>query len=155
MPARNVLPASNDRSPVWMAHEEPERPFGWGMWLCECEPCRLALRATVAVRPDLPFVLKSDADRVLVTARLLLDTLDRHGEAEALLYVADDWVREIFVANGPVPDGAAWWSLTRAEDAELVGRRAAPRHRPTRQSAPAAQRRLDAHRRRAQSSEPH
>lgn len=98
--------------PVWTAHEQPERQPGWGMWLCDCDACQLVLRAEAAVRPSTAFVVKSDGDRVVATAELLVDAYDRTGSLRALLYLNGDRIREVFVARGPLPEGTRWWSQT-------------------------------------------
>lgn len=132
---------------LWVAHERPERPFERGMWLCDCGACLLALRAEVVVRPRTPLVLKTNFDRIIVTAELLLEALETTGEAESLCYVSDDWVRETFVAEPPgLLPPARWWSMTCREDEHLLGRRVVVRRRPARQSRAAAERRVAAHR---------
>lgn len=33
---------------LWVAHDRPEQPLAHGAWLCDCDKCRMVLRATVA-----------------------------------------------------------------------------------------------------------
>lgn len=129
----DVLDDLFDLPETWIAHDRPERVFCRGMWLCDCAACVIALRAEVEIRPRTPFVLTTESDRIVVTADLLLEALDGGGGAEVLCYVADDHVREVFVANPPgLTPPARWWSMTCDDDELLVGRRVAARRRPTR-----------------------
>lgn len=82
----------------WIAHDQPDRPFSFGMWLCECAACFHALRGEVASRPDTAMVLKTERDRIVVTARQLLDTMEV-GPVELLCTHPDDRVREVFVGS--------------------------------------------------------
>lgn len=87
----------DDLGDCWIAHDEPGRPFTFGMWLCDCASCLHALRGEVAARPDTAMVLETTTDRVVVTAAQLLDALERNAP-EILCRPGDD-VREIFVAS--------------------------------------------------------
>jgi len=81
----------------WLPHEQPERPFDEGTWLCDCESCCMAVRAEAAHSAYTPLCIKSGFDRVVVSAEYLAETLAAERPIESLLYVSDDWVREIFV----------------------------------------------------------
>lgn len=101
---------------MWVAHELPERPLAFGACLCDCQACALVLRAEVAQWPLRPFIVKTAADPITVTATLLLAALDEGG-VEQLLCVPNDYVREVFVASAPGPINTPWRSLTHDEDA--------------------------------------
>lgn len=101
---------------MWIAHEAPERAFGYGMWLDDCPVCVEALEREAAERPRLLFCLKTNCDRVVVTADLLSETMSRGEAAESLCYVEDDWVREVFVVDGELPRSVRWWSQTAVEE---------------------------------------
>ncbi|HET9078146.1 MAG TPA: hypothetical protein VFN68_14510 [Acidimicrobiales bacterium] len=100
----------------WIAHDAPDRPFDACMWLDDCEVCIEALKREAAERPRLLFCLKTNADRVLVTAERLCEALSRGGTAESLCYVQDDWVREVYVVSGELPPSVQWQSLTLSEE---------------------------------------
>jgi hypothetical protein len=117
----------NEWPEFWVAHEEPERPFGPGVWVCTCDACRLALEATVRTNPRFTLMIRTNCDRIGVTADLLLEVWKRDGCVEGLLYVDNDWIRDIGSATNELPDGARWWSLSMEEE---VGRREALRHSP-------------------------
>ena len=54
-------------------------------------------------------------------AKLLDETLRSGQPIEALLYVPNDYVREVFVpVSGWLPRNEDWWSLTRAEEQEVT-----------------------------------
>jgi hypothetical protein len=102
----------------YLAHDQPDRPFDTMTWLCECGDCLAALRREAVARPRLGLCLKTNSDRVLVTAEYLAETLEAGRGAAYLCYVADDWVREVFVPVGisDLPPPFRWWSLTLHED---------------------------------------
>lgn len=91
------LEIDDDLGDCWIAHDEPGRPFSFGMWMCDCAACLHALRGEVAARPETAMVLTTARDRIVVTARQLLDALER-SSAEALCRPGET-VREIFVAS--------------------------------------------------------
>jgi len=110
----------------WLPHEQPERPFDEGTWLCDCESCCMAVRAEAAHSAYTPLCIKSGFDRVVVSAEYLAETLAAERPIESLLYVSDDWVREIFVPVGSWRWTAArtrWWSLMHHEDTDIAGGR--------------------------------
>ena len=123
-----------------MAHDCPERHFDHGTWLDDCRGCVLALRAEAFTRPRLVLCIKTDADRILVTAEYAAEVLADGRPLEELCYVAGDRVREVFVPTAASLDPSdRWWSLTAAEEttralkaAERPRASAAPDQRPGR-----------------------
>ncbi len=114
-------PDDEDRVEYWIAHEQPEREFDIGTWLCDCRGCRLALTAEARRSPSRVLCIKTGADRIVLRAALLDETLRSGQPIEALLYVPGDYVREVFVpVNGWLPRDEDWWSLTRAEEQEVT-----------------------------------
>jgi hypothetical protein len=108
----------------WMPHEQPERPFDEGTWICECGACRMALRAEATFSPHTPLCIKTGFDRVIVSAEYLAETFAAGEVIESLLYVVDDWVREVFVPVGSwrwQSTRTRWWSLMRHEDEDIAG----------------------------------
>ena len=109
----------------WVAHDHPERPFDGGVFLCECEACRLALEAAARANPRFTFVIRTNLDRIGVTADHLLEAWQRDGCVEGLLYLKGDWVRDVGAGTHELPGDARWWSQTLEDRA---GRRRALRH---------------------------
>ena len=108
----------------WLPHEQPERPFDKGTWICECRACLWGLQAEARYSPHTPLCIKSGFDRVIVSAEYLAETLVAGSSIESLLYVVDDWVREVFVPVGSWRWQSAqtrWWSLMRHEDEDIAG----------------------------------
>jgi hypothetical protein len=108
----------------WLPHEQPERPFDEGTWICGCPACDLALQAEAVYSPFTPMCIKTGFDRVIVSAEYLAETIAADQSVESLLYVRDDWVREIFVPIGSWRWKAAatrWWSLMLHEDEDIAG----------------------------------
>ena len=102
----------------WVAHEAPDRPFDAWMWLDDCQACVKALAREASDRPRLVFCLKTSADRIHVTAEYLYETMSSGQSVDSLCYVAEDWVREVFVVNGSLPPTVQWRSLTLQEELE-------------------------------------
>jgi hypothetical protein len=101
----------------WLPHDFPERPLDHGAWLDDCRACLLTLRAQAATRPRLLLCLKTDADRILVTAEYAAEVLAAGRPLEDLCYVSGDRIREVFVpATGRLRPMDRLWSLTAAED---------------------------------------
>lgn len=126
----------------WIAHEEPERPFDVGTWLCDCGSCRLALAAEARRHPTGLLCLKTGFDRIVLTAEYLHQVLDAGQPLESLLYVPDDYVREVFVpVNAWLPGGVRWRSITCMDDEKRAGRRPARRKVAVRQPEIARRRR--------------
>lgn len=98
------------------------------MCLCECQACVVALRAEVAVRPRTAFVLKTNFDRIVVTAERLLHAIEVDGSIDTLLFMQTDWVREVFVCSGSLPLTEDYQSTCEREgwdpDPTVVRRRA-------------------------------
>jgi hypothetical protein len=109
--------------PPWLAHEHPERRFDTWTWLCDCRGCLVALGAEAAARPRRILCIKTNGDRILVTAEYLYETLSAGGTTEDLCYMRDDWVREVFIParGGRLPPPARWWSLTLWEHQQRAG----------------------------------
>ena len=102
----------------WVAHEHPEHPLDRWCWLCDCGACLIALQATARQQPRLALGLKTGADRITVTAELACAVWAREGSLDPLLFVHDDYIREVFVVAGAptmVP-GYDWTSLSARED---------------------------------------
>lgn len=121
-----------DRPEFWVAHEQPERPFDAGVWVCACDACLMALEATARTNPRFTLMIRTNCDRVAVTADHLLEVWQRDGCIEAVMYVEGDWIRDVGAATRELPGRARWWSLTLDEEAG--------RHRALRHSAPARRR---------------
>lgn len=116
----------------WLPHDFPERPFDLGTWLDDCRACVLALRAQAASRPRLVLCLKTDADRILVTAEYAAEVLSAGQPLEDLCYVSGDRIREVFVpVAGRLPPPDRWWSLTASEEATRRAARGTDRRRRT------------------------
>jgi hypothetical protein len=108
----------------WLPHEQPERPFDEGTWVCECAACQMAVRAEAAHSPFTPLCIKTAFDRVIVSAEYLAETLAAGRSLRSLLYVAEDDVREVFVPVGSwrwKATATRWWSLMLHEDEDIAG----------------------------------
>lgn len=119
-----VDPVGAEGVEPWMPHDHPERPFDEATWLCECRACTLAVCAEANHSPYTPLCIKSGFDRVIVSAEYFAETLVAGRSITSLLYVTDDWVREVFVPVGSWRWKAAqtrWWSLMRHEDDDIAG----------------------------------
>src|SRR5947209_2053342 len=93
------MSSSHGLPDMWVAHDWPERPLGYGAWLCCCRGCAMALAAQAERRPGMPIVIKSARDRFVVPAATVVGA--RWGGAfERLLRLPDDWIREVFVGPG-------------------------------------------------------
>jgi len=104
----------------WLPHDYPERRFDIGTWLDDCCACVLALRAEAAMRPRLLLCLKTEADRILVTAEYAAEVLAAGRPLEELCYVTGDRIREVFVpVTGRLRPQDRWWSLTATEERRL------------------------------------
>ena len=106
-----------DSFEFWVAHDHPERPFDGGVFLCECDACRFALEAAARANPRFTFVIRSNLDRVGVTADHLLEVWQRDECIERLLYLEGDWIRDVGAGTRELPSDARWWSLTLEERA--------------------------------------
>jgi hypothetical protein len=100
---------------MWVAHDRPERPLAYGAWLCDCATCLRSLAAAAAVNPRLPIVLKTSADRIVVSASRALREWQERGALEGLLLLSYDYIREVFVGEDPPArwDGE-FWSLNQS-----------------------------------------
>lgn len=121
-PARSSWP--DEWIEPWTAHEQPEREFDIGTWLCDCEACQFALTAHAERHPHSLLCLKTGADRIVVTAEYLDEVLRAGLPIESLLYAPDDYVREVFVpVNYWLRRGVRWRSLRCMDDEKLAGRK--------------------------------
>lgn len=101
-----------DRPDMWVAHDRPERALAYGAWLCDCSGCLRSLEVAGAANPRLPIVLKTSADRIVVSASRALREWHERGALEGLLLLSYDYIREVFVAEGPpLKWDGEFWSL--------------------------------------------
>jgi hypothetical protein len=130
-----------DVSPLWDAHDHPDRPLDPGAILCSCVTCEAMILAQAERTPGIGIALATRCDRILVAAEYLAEVMSADRTLTPLLYVRDDYVRRMYL---PV-DGwwfvppRRWWSEACHEDEAAAGRRH-PRHR-------VAKRQSDANRR--------
>ena len=82
----------------WIAHDDPTRPFAFGMWLCDCGICLDALRIEAAARPHTAMVLRTSRDLLVIAAVRLLDAIE-HGGVDQLCRDPNDRIREMFVGS--------------------------------------------------------
>jgi hypothetical protein len=87
----------------WYAHDHPERPPDQWCWLCTCPSCLVVLRASATVRPRLALVVRSAADRLVVTAELAAWACAGDATLDRLVHVDGDTIHEVYVAPG-APD---------------------------------------------------
>jgi hypothetical protein len=131
-----------ESSPLWEAHEHPDRPLDPGAMLCSCVTCEAMILAHAERTPGVGIALATHCDRIVVAAEYLAEVMAVDRTLAPLLYVRDDYVRRLYL---PV-DG--WWffpperwrSEACRDDEDAAGRRH-PRHR-------VAKRQSDANRRR-------
>jgi hypothetical protein len=107
--------ADSDQFEFWVAHDHPERPFDGGVFVCDCDGCRIAAETAAKFNPRFTFVIRSNLDRIGVTADHLIEVWQRDGCIEALLYLKDDWIRDVGASTCELPSNARWWSLTLEE----------------------------------------
>jgi hypothetical protein len=130
-----------DESPLWDAHDHPDRPLDHGAVLCSCVTCEAMILAQAERTPGIGIALATRCDRIVVAAEYLAEVMSVDRTLTPLLYVRDDYVRRMYL---PV-DGwwfvppRRWWSEACHEDEAAAGRRH-PRHR-------VAKRQSDANRR--------
>jgi len=131
-----------DESPLWDAHEHPDRPLDPGAMLCSCVTCEAMILAQAERTPGMGIAVATRCDRIVVAAEYLAEVMSVDRTLTPLLYVRDDYVRRLYL---PV-DGwwfvppRRWWSEACHDDEAAAGRRH-PRHR-------VAKRQSDANRRR-------
>lgn len=114
----NLLP-----SPFWDAHDDPDRPLDSHVLICACVDCETAIRNEARRHPHRPIWVKSCFDRLGVTLEYFVDVIEC-GSIEDLLYVPEDYVREVYVADdGWLPYGSRWFSTACRDDEEAEGRR--------------------------------
>jgi hypothetical protein len=95
---------------MWVAHERPDRPLARGAWLCDCGVCLRTLAVAAAANPHLSIVIKTSADRIIVSAPRALREWQEGGSLEGLLLLSYDFIREVFVGDAPTDqwDGEFW-----------------------------------------------
>jgi len=130
-----------DFSRFWDAHDDVERPFDGFVMVCACIDCETAIRNEARRSPQRPIFLKTGFDRLAVTLEYFVETIDA-GSVEDLLYVEDDWVRDLYFSDdGWLPYRTRWFSTACAEDEKADGRKVRRRQVATRQSKRARARR--------------
>jgi hypothetical protein len=135
-----------DPSPLWEAHEHPDRPLDPGAMLCSCVTCEAMILAEAERAPRMAIALATGCDRIVVTAEYLAEVMAVDRTLAPLLYVRDDYVRRLYL---PV-DGwwffppERWWSQACRDDEEAAGRRHARHRVAKRQSDANRQRCLEA-----------
>jgi hypothetical protein len=103
---------ADDLEDMWIAHEHPDRPLAYGAWLCDCSGCLRSLEAAAGANPRLPIVLKTSADRIVVSASRALQEWRVSGALEGLLLLSYDYIREVFVGGAqPARWNGEFWSL--------------------------------------------
>ena len=133
-----------DSSPLWEAHEHPDRPLDPGAMLCSCVTCEAMILAQAERTPALGIALATACDRIVVAADYLAEIMAVDRTLTPLLYVRDDYVRRLYL---PV-DGwwffkpERWWSDACREDEAATGRRHR-RHRVAKRQSDANRRRWD------------
>jgi hypothetical protein len=130
-----------NESPLWDAHDHPDRPLDHGAMLCSCVTCEAMILAQAERTPGIGIARATRCDRIVVAAEYLAEVMSVDRTLTPLLYVRGDYVRRMYL---PV-DGwwfvppRRWWSEACHEDEAAAGRRH-PRHR-------VAKRQSDANRR--------
>jgi hypothetical protein len=131
-----------DSSPLWEAHEHPDRPLDPGAMLCSCVTCEAMILAQAERSPAMGMALTTACDRIVVAAEYLVEVMAVDRTLTPLLYVRDDYVRRLYL---PV-DGwwffkpERWWSEACREDEAATGRRHR-RHRVAKRQSAANRRR--------------
>ena len=101
----------------WTAHHHPDEPLAVGARLCDCEGCMRSLRAAAEDGLDIGLVLKTDCDSIVVTAEYAVEAVDRTGGLDALCYVRNDYLREVYVTDQFPPLRPRWYSTAMAAHA--------------------------------------
>ena len=131
-----------DESPLWDAHEHPDRALDAGAMLCSCVTCEAMILAQAERTPGMGIALATRCDRIRVAAEYLAEVMSVDRTLTPLLYVRDDYVRRLCL---PV-DGwwfvppRRWWSEACHDDEAAAGRRH-PRHRVAKRQSNANRRR--------------
>lgn len=96
-----------------VAHEHPERPLGYGAWLCCCRACAVALHAAAVREPGLAIAVKFGyRGRLGFPAWQVVQARLAPSFERALVKLAlpkrpecgpDDYVREIYVGDRVYP----------------------------------------------------
>jgi hypothetical protein len=102
----------DDLPDMWVAHDQPERPLAYGAWLCDCPTCRHSLEVAATADPGVVIVLKTSADRIVVSVARALREWRESGALEGLLLLSYDYIREVFVGEcAPFGWDGEFWSL--------------------------------------------
>ena len=113
----------------WSLHDHPERPLDEFALLCACVTCEAAIHTQARLHPRSPIGISTAADRIAVTLEYLSEVMAVDRTLAPLLYVADDYLRSLFVpVDWWMKTRQRWWSLTCHEDETAAGR-SHPRHR--------------------------
>src|SRR3989442_5659889 len=88
-----------DPSAFWAVHDHRGRRLDSYAMLCSCVDCTAALHEHAEQEPRSLVALKTNCDRILVTAEYLAETLRADPSLSGLFYVADDWLRSIYVPS--------------------------------------------------------
>ena len=117
---------------LWAAHDQPERPLEPGAWLCRCDTCLVALRATAVRNPRCPLLVRTSFDRIVITAEYLAEVWRRDPWLDGVLYQPGDFIRDIGVATRELPSPSRWWSRCLAEQVGVAEahRTCVPGHQP-------------------------
>ena len=131
-----------DESPLWDAHDHPDRPLDPGAMLCSCVTCEAMILAQAERTSGIGIALATRCDRIVVAAEYLAEVMSVDRTLTPLLYVRDDYVRRLYL---PV-DGwwfvppRRWWSEACHDDEAAAGRRH-PRHHVAKHQSDANRRR--------------
>jgi len=117
----------------WVAHDQPERPFDHGVWVCDCNRCHLAVETAARTDPRFTLMIRTNADRVAVTVDYLAEVWRRDGCIDALMFFEDDWIRDVGSATRELEPPARWWSLSLGERVghKRAERKTVPSPRPS------------------------
>jgi hypothetical protein len=132
----------SDESPLWDAHEHPDRALDPGAILCSCVTCEAMILAHAGRTPGMGIALATRCDRLVVAAEYLAEVMSVDRTLTPLLYVRADYVRRLYL---PV-DGwwfvppRRWWSEACHDDEAAAGRRH-PRHHVAKHQSDANRRR--------------
>jgi hypothetical protein len=108
----------------WEVHEHPGRLLDPGAILCACVACEAAIMAQARSTPHMALGLATASDRIVVTAEYLAEVMAVDRTLKPLFYVADDYVRRLYVVvDGWLWPSRRWWSAACNDDEAAAGRR--------------------------------
>lgn len=112
-----------DRDELWALHDHPDRQLDEYALIFACNMCRGALVERGQHEPRSLIAVKTESDRLLVTADLLAEVLEGDAKISALVYIQGDRVRELYVpTSGWLPPRQRWRSSRCEEDDRAAGR---------------------------------